>query len=115
MHSAARAIAMTFWLRHWRMLSGVALLLALAACISSLFGTPRSDPREVGAVITQVAMPFVLAAGYLVTTFAYASEAHIESRGSCFPYRMFTLPVRTAALVFWPMLYGAGALALLWL
>jgi hypothetical protein len=115
MHSPARAIAFTLWLRHRRAFTAVLASLALAAGLSALFAAPLPDPPEAASVAAQLSFPLTAAACYLVTVFAYAFEAHIESRGSCFPYRMFTLPIRTSALVLWSMLYGTTGIALLWL
>jgi len=53
---------------------------------------------------------------YLMVVFAYGSyEADLIAPESCFPARMFTLPVRTASLVTWPMLLGTATVAILWL
>jgi hypothetical protein len=41
-------------------------------------------------------------------------EFHAGTFRLGFPVRMFTLPVRTRALVAWPMAYGIAAAALLW-
>jgi hypothetical protein len=97
------------------MLSVVAVSLAAAVGLSVLLAAPPADPSDVAGIVANITLLFLIAASYLVTVFAYAFETHVESRGSCFPYRMFTLPVPTAALALWPMLYGTAALALLWL
>jgi hypothetical protein len=115
MHSPARAIAFTLWLRHRRVFTAVAASLALAAGLTALFAAPLPDPPDAASVVAQLSLLLTAAMFYFMTVFAYAIEAHIESRGSCFPSRMFTLPVRTFALVLWPMLYGAAAVALLWM
>jgi hypothetical protein len=115
MRTLVPAIAFTLWLRHRRGLCLAAGFLALAACLSPLLGVPGVDARWTANAAAAVALPCAFAAGYLMTVFAYAFEAHVESRGTCFPSRMFTLPVNTAALAGWPMLYGAAAMALLWL
>jgi hypothetical protein len=115
MHAPARAIAFTLWLRHRWALCLVASFLVLAACFSPFLAALDADPRSTRAVNLAIALPCAIAACYLMTVFAYAFDAHLESRGSCFPYRMFTLPVHTAALVLWPMFYGTAVLALCWL
>jgi hypothetical protein len=114
MTSPALAIAYTFWQRHYRVLCAITAYLALAAGFSALFATPNLAPRSQSSLLMVLAMP-VLLAPHLMTLFAYGLEAHVESRGSCFPFRMFTLPVRTAELVLWPMLFGTAAVALVWL
>ena len=45
---------------------------------------------------------------------AYGAEVRVETADSGFPARAFVLPVRTAVLVGWPMLQGAGAAVLAW-
>jgi hypothetical protein len=111
----AQAIAFTLWLRHRYALTALAASVALAAGFSALFGTPDVDPRVQSSLLMILALPGLLAPFQLMTMFAYGLEAHVESRGSCFPYRMFTLPVRTAELVLWPMLFGTTAVTLVWL
>jgi hypothetical protein len=52
---------------------------------------------------------------YLIALFAYGFDgASLEARDSGFSARLFTLPVETWALVGWPMLHGAVAIAVTW-
>src|SRR2546430_2161881 len=52
---------------------------------------------------------------YLLAAFSFGLAGDLGARPSIYPARMFALPVRTAALVGWPMLYGTAAVAILWL
>ena len=51
---------------------------------------------------------------YCLAVFTYGLSGDIAGRPSMYPRRLFTLPVSTAALAGWPMLYGTIAVALLW-
>ena len=52
---------------------------------------------------------------YFLAVFSFGLAGDLAARQSIYPARMFTLPVTTAALAGWPMLYGAAAMASLWL
>jgi polyhydroxybutyrate depolymerase len=52
---------------------------------------------------------------YLIGVFTFGVAGDLAARQSMYPTRRFTLPVTTAALVGWPMLYGGLVMALLWL
>jgi len=52
---------------------------------------------------------------YFLAVFSFGLEGDLAARRSIYPARMFTLPVTTAALAGWPMLYGMAAVASLWL
>jgi hypothetical protein len=56
--------------------------------------------------------PLVFGLLNLLVMFGYSSSTNLAMRASNFPARMFTLPVRTATLVAWPMAYGTAAMAL---
>src|SRR5437588_5473249 len=64
-----------------------------------------------GFIIAPVSMIFF----YFVGVFSYGFAGDLAARQSIYPARMFTLPVTTAALAGWPMLYGTAATAILWL
>jgi hypothetical protein len=66
-------------------------------------------PQTVGLL---GAAPLTFAFVHLLVMFGYSSSTNIAMRESNFPARMFTLPVRTASLVAWPMAYGAAVMAL---
>ena len=51
---------------------------------------------------------------YFLGLFTFGLSGDIAARQSIYPARMFTLPVTSAALAGWPMLYGSAAMATLW-
>src|SRR5712691_2437889 len=51
---------------------------------------------------------------YFLAVFSFGLAGDIAARQSMYPARMFALPVTTAALAGWPMLYGSAAMAILW-
>ncbi len=111
MHSVAWALGWELWRRHrfWFVLTA-AYLLAAAVALRLL------PPGELSASVALVAVaPLGAAAVLLLAFFTYSLGMDLMSPGSGFPGRAFTLPMRTAALAGWPMLYGGTAAALLWL
>jgi hypothetical protein len=113
--SAAVGLGRALWVRHRWLFGTVGLsLLVLAVGVPALArGGVASESLlrllAVAAVPLGCAVPLVLAA------FAYGADARLEEPGPGFPPRLFTLPVPTAALVGWPMLFGALAVGLGWL
>src|SRR6266498_2826621 len=71
------------------------------------------DSGERFAVV--VMAPLTATFLYLLTVFTFGLSGDVAGRQSMYPARMFTLPVSTTALTLWPMLYGAAAMAILWL
>jgi len=59
--------------------------------------------------------PMTAAAVYFLAVFSFGLSGDLAGRQSIYPARMLTLPVTTAALAGWPMLYGAVAVTILWL
>src|SRR3989441_2177658 len=117
MHSPALAMGWAFRRRHlWALIAMTGYLLALAA-IRLLFLGPmepiRLDPPDgrAAVVITPLTATYV----YLLAAFSFGLAGDLGARPSIYPARMFALPLRTAALVGWPMLYGTAAVAILWL
>src|SRR3989449_1831010 len=117
MHSPALAMGWEFRRRHlWALIAMAGYLLALAA-IKLLFLGPmepiRLDAPDGGAavVITPLTAPYF----YLLAAFSFGLAGALGARPSIYPARMFALPLRTAALVGWPMLYGPAAVTILWL
>src|SRR6266487_2118451 len=117
MPSAARAIAWEFRQRHrWGLiaLAGYLLLLATVKLLipeSSL--TFNMDSGERFAVVVMV--PLTVTFLYVLTVFTFGLSGDVAGRQSMYATRMFTLPVSTTALTLWPMLFGAVAMAILWL
>ncbi len=117
MRSPARAIAWQFRRRHlWALVATVGYLLVLAT-IKLLIGGPvepvRLDPPDGRAAV--VIAPLSAVFMYFLAVFSFGLEGDLVARPSIYPARMFTLPVTTRALAGWPMLYGAAAMASVWL
>src|SRR5690349_18020118 len=116
MRSPAAAIAWEFRQRHrWGLVALAAYLLT--AAILKLLILPGStfsvDSGERFGVV--VMAPLTVTFLYVLTVFSFGLSGDVAGRQSMYPGRMLTLPVSTAALTFWPMLYGAATIALLWL
>lgn len=117
MRSAAGAIAWEFRRRHKWPLLAMGVYLMLLAAIKLLGYDPAVPIRLVppdGRAAALIA-PLSTTYFYCLAIFSFGLAGDLGARESIFPARMFTLPVKTDALVFWPMLYGAATVALLWL
>src|SRR5256885_2683772 len=75
-------------------------------------GPVRVDSLRFAAVVS---VPLTTTFVYLLAVFSFGFAGDLAGRQSIYPARMFTLPVTTAALAGWPMLYGTAAAAILWL
>src|SRR5712692_5348903 len=117
MRSPALAIAWEFRRRHLWVLIGMAGYLLVLAAIKVLFLGPmepiRLDPPDGRAAV--VITPLSWTYFYYLAVLSFGLSGDLAARQSIFPVRMFALPVRTAALVGWPMLFGTVAVASLWL
>lgn len=113
MRSPAAAIAWEFRRRHrWGLVILTGYLLVLAA-IRLLHWQPVhfDDAQMVMVVIVPLTATFM----YFLAVFSFGLSGDLAARQSMYPARMFTMPVTSAALAGWPMLYGAAAMAMLWL
>ena len=116
MTRAGRAIGWEF-ARHYRfglVAIGIYVVAFMALWTAIVGGEARMSlvpPDGLGALII---MPMLIAYLFSVGAFTYGLSGDLGARESIFPKRMFTLPVSTAALAGWPMLYGACAAAGLW-
>ena len=112
----ARALAWEFRHRHrWGFigLGGYVLALAAVKLVILARGQPvvfASDERFALAVMAPLTASLI----YCLAVFTYGLSGDLAARASTYPRRLFTLPVSTAALAGWPMLYGTVAMALLW-
>jgi hypothetical protein len=98
------------WRRHrWEFVATLGWLLALLAVRLVV------PPGQVFVIDALSVLPAGALFPFLMVVFAFGSEADLIAPQSCFPARMFTLPVRTASLVAWPMLLGTATVAILWL
>jgi hypothetical protein len=100
------------WHRH-----RLGLSLALGGVLASALTATLLPSRDVPSpnMLALLLLPVGLAAFYVVKVFCFASEAQVEAAESCFPTRLWALPVGTPTLVGWPMLAGQISVALLWL
>jgi len=114
--SPAVAIAWEFRQRHRWGLIAVAGYLLVVATIRFLIVEP-GEPVLVGSLrfAAVVSVPLTTTFVYLLAVFSFGFAGDLAARQSIYPARMFTLPVTTAALAGWPMLYGTAATAVLWL
>jgi hypothetical protein len=110
MRSPTLALSRQIWSRH-RL--GMAIVFAILAAGAVLFEV--LPPESLGpAQAAFLSFQFFFALIYVAAVFSYGFDAALERPESGFPKRQFTLPVRTAALVGWPMLQGMAVVALLW-
>lgn len=110
MHSAGWAFAWEFWSRY-RILSvlAVAHLVGLVLLVN-IFPAGTFNPEGVASGTMPIwGILLIILAG------THGEKADILARESPYSARLFTLPVRTTALVAWPMAVAGLAMALLWL
>jgi len=117
MRSPALAIAWEFRQRHRWGLIAVAGYLIVVATIKLLILEPGQlvkldDARSFAAVVV---VPLTATFTYFLAVFSFGLAGDFAARQSIYPARLFTLPVTTAALAGWPMLYGTAVMASLWL
>jgi hypothetical protein len=60
-------------------------------------------------------VPLTATFTYFLAVFTFGLDGDLGARASMYPPRLFTLPVTTAQLSGWPMLYGSSAVMVLWL
>jgi hypothetical protein len=90
-------------------------LFAVAATLAAFALATGAAPGPMADVVGLAIVLYMFAVSYLTAVCAFGFDTDVAGAGSCFPARMFTLPVGTAALAGWPMLFGVAALAGLWL
>lgn len=115
MRTPAAAIAFEFRQRHrWGLIALFAAFLALGAIKVAVL-TAR-EPLTLDDMTLALLIPVPLSAAffYLLAVFTFGMSGDLAARESMYPSRKFTLPVSSAALAGWPMLYGCAAMALLW-
>ena len=116
MRSPAAAIAWQFAHRHRWGLRAVALyVIGLAIVRVFILDHGAVNPLESEQFAFTVNVPMSAAFIYLLAIFSFGLEGDLGARQSLYPTRMFTLPVSSAALAGWPMLYGALVMASLWI
>lgn len=116
MRSSAAAIAWEFRRRHRWGLIALAVYLLVLATIKLLIPQPgRSVDLDDESFALVVVVPLTATFIYFLAVFSFGLSGDLAARQSMYPARMFTLPLTTAALAGWPMLYGTAAMAILWL
>ncbi|HEV7428551.1 MAG TPA: hypothetical protein VGQ46_19515 [Thermoanaerobaculia bacterium] len=111
MRTPAAAIAWELRQRHrWGLIAVLATILILGAI-------KIAAPLVPDDVTFPLLVPIPLAATflYLLAVFTFGISGDLAARESMYPQRMLTLPVSSAALARWPMLFGCVSMALLWL
>jgi hypothetical protein len=113
MRSPAWAIAWELWRPHRAVLGWLLVAMVVLAVVFALLPPGTMSPEEAaGCTVLSVGWTLLV---YALLTFTYSlPQTDMASARSTFPARLFTLPVRTSALVAWPMLYGTVFIALTW-
>jgi len=115
MGSPAAAIAWEFRQRHrWGLIALAAYLLVLATIKLLILGPGHRVDFDEESFALVVVVPLTATFMYFLAVFSFGLSGDLAARQSIYPARMFTLPVTTAALAGWPMLYGTVAMAVLW-
>ena len=116
MRSAAAAIAWQFRQRHrWGLIAMGGYFFVIAAIKIVIAARAQRVDLDDESFAFVVAVPLTATFLYLLSVFSFGLSGDLAARESMFPARMRTLPVTTAALAGWPMLYGGAAMAMLWL
>jgi len=117
MRSPAAAIAWEFRGKHrWGLLALTGYLIVIATIrLLTLEQGQIVDFDDAESFALVVVVPITSTFMYFLAVFTFGLSGDLAARQSMFPARMFTLPVSTAALAGWPMLYGTAAMAMLWL
>jgi len=112
MRSPGAAFAWEFRQRHrWGFVAVGVYLFVLA--LIKLVGLRIELDEETFALV--IVTPLTSTLLYFMAVFSFGLDGDFSARRSMYPSRMLTLPVTTGALAGWPMLWGAIAMAGLWL
>jgi len=116
MRSPAAAIAWEFLQRHRRGLIAIAGYMLALGTIRLLILEPGRgiDFEDAPSFALGVVVPLMSTFMYFLAVFSFGLAGDLAARQSMYPVRMFALPVTTASLAGWPMLYGTAAMAILW-
>lgn len=113
--SPAAAIAWEFRRQHRWGFAAIAVYFVVLAALKLFL--PLGEPVTLDAaerLAAMVVVPLGATAFYLLAVFSFGFSGDLAARQSIYPARMFTLPISSAALAGWPMLYGTVAMAILW-
>src|SRR2546428_970443 len=116
MRLAAAAVAWQFRRRHrWGLIALISYLFVLAMIKLVILERGQRVDLDDESFAFLVAVPVTATFLYFLSVFSFGLSGDLAARQSIYPARMFTLPVTTAALAGWPMVYGTAAIAILWL
>lgn len=92
----------------------IAYLITLAL-VKPVFLGPgaKLDPGDGFAAFAVV--PFSFSFMYFMAIFTFGLNGDVAARQSIYPTRLFTLPVSSASLAWWPMVCGTAAMTMLWI
>jgi len=114
MRTPAAAIAWEFRQRHrWGWMALLATILILGAIRIAVLTQTHAGLNDITFALL-VPVPLAATFLYLLAVFTFGISGDLAARESMYPPRLFTLPVRSAALAGWPMLYGCVSITLLW-
>jgi polyhydroxybutyrate depolymerase len=115
MRGAAGAFAWEFGRRLRAGAVAIAAYLLGLAIAQLLLGSrsPIRPSNEMTFAFT-ITIPLTAAFFFVLAVFANGLRGDLTARPSMYPARLFTLPVSTAALAGYPMLYGSLTMASLW-
>src|SRR5258707_912563 len=115
MRSPAAAIAWQFRQRHrWGLIALTGYLVVLAMIKLWILERGQRVDLDEESFAFLVVVPLTATFMYFLAMFTFGLSGDLAGCQSMYPARMFTLPVTTAALAGWPMLYGSAAMAVLW-
>jgi hypothetical protein len=116
MRSPAAAVAWEFRQRHrWGLIALAGYFLVLAVIrVTVLTAGQRVHFADEMTFAFVVVVPITSTFIYFLAVFTFGLSGDLAARQSMYPARMFTLPMTSAALAGWPMLYGTLAMTILW-
>jgi hypothetical protein len=113
MRSPAAAIAWEFHQQHrWGFVALAGYVLFAAAFKLVIVGNETAVELGDGRA-TAVTVPWSVMFMYLLAVFSFGLTGDLAARQSIYPVRLFALPVTTAALAGWPMVYGTASMMIL--
>ncbi len=110
MRTPAAAIAWEFRQHHRWGLTAVLTTMLILGAIKFVAHPALNDTTFALLVPVPLAATFL----YLLAVFTFGLAGDLAARESMYPPRMLTLPVSSAGLAGWPMLYGCASMTLLW-
>ncbi len=115
MRSHAAAVAWQIGRRHrWGLMATAGYLFVLAVIKLVIIERGQRIDLDDESFAVSVMVPLTATFLYFLSVFSFGLSGDLAARQSMYPSRMFALPVTTAALAGWPMLYGTAAMAMLW-